>query len=214
MENRGARLVLEVAIGCALLALVLLPRWFRNDAPAPRHRPPIEHVALVILPRGDASERAVRAFAKRGVLLANSHALVHPAAPNRIALLAGSVHGTRTIRDLLDAKRLPWRACTDRDAAECAASLDTRAFTSIITSTTPPIAALPPRTLAIVTIDEGRDESNDIVTAIAGDGVRIGATSRAWYDHYSVLHTIEALLRLGTLTAHDAKADVIDDIWR
>lgn len=214
MENRAARLVLEVAIGFALLGVILLPRFFRDEAPAPHRRPIIEHIALIVLPRGAASEDAIREFAKRGALLLNSHALVHPAAPNRMALLAGSVHGTRTIGELLDAKRMAWRACTDADAAECAASLGTRSFTSIVASSMPPMTTLPPRTLAIVTIDEGRDDTNDIVTAIAGDGVRIGTTSRTWYDHYSVLHTIEQLLHLGTLTAHDAKADVIDDIWR
>jgi hypothetical protein len=143
-----------------------------------------------------------------------AHALVHPAAPNRTALLAGSVHGTRQLGALLDAKRLTWRACTDRDAAECAASIGARAFTYFDVTSMPHLGELPPRSLAIVTIDEGRVDTNDIVTAIVGDGMRIGATSRRWYDHYSVLRTIEELLHVGTLTAHDGRADVIDDIWR
>jgi hypothetical protein len=214
MENRGARLLLELAIGFALLGVILLPRYFQRDESRARNaRPPIEHVVLVVLPRGPRSEVQVRAFAKRGVLLANSHALVHPAAPNRVALLAGSVHGGRQIGELLDAKRLRWRVCGDKPS-ECADDVGAFAFTYIPAPSLPHIDPLPPRTLMIVTIDEGRGSTNDILTAIAGDGVRAGATSRAWYDHYSVLRTIEELLHLGTLTAHDARADVIDDIWR
>lgn len=211
MENRGARLVLELAIGFALLGLILLPRWFHSDSPAPHRRPAIEHVAMIVLPRDPASELAIREFAKRGVLLANSHALVHPAAPNRVALLAGSVHGAKQIGALLDAKGLAWRTCTE---PQCIDGIASRAFTYVDASSMPHIADLPPRTIVIATIDEGRGDTSDILTAIVGDGVRVGATSRAWYDHYSVLRTIEELLHLGTLTEHDAKADVIDDVWR
>ena len=241
MENRGARLLLELAIGFVLLGIILLPRWFPRDAAPARTpaaaRPPIEHIVLVVLPRGPAVEMEVREFAKRGVLLANSHALTHPALPNRIALVAGSawgVHAETTpplavkhLGDLLDAKHLAWRVCAADPAlspfayfaknpkppSECADAVGAFAFT-YVAATSIPRFTLPPRTLMIVTIDEGRGDTNDIVTAIAGDGVKAGATSRGWYDHYSVLRTIEELLRLGTLTAHDAKADVIDDLWR
>jgi hypothetical protein len=245
MENRGARLVLELGIGFVLLGIILLPRWMNGPGPpAPAARPSIEHVVLVVLPRGAASEVLVRQAAARGVLLVSSHALAHPALPNRIALVSGGawgVHAETTaplavkhVGDLLDVKRLPWRVCADDPAlvpfevfarkarvipiADCGSVLvdDRRlssAFTYVAARALPPLE-LPPHTLLIVTIDEGRGDTNDILTAIIGDGVRAGGVSRNWYDHYSVLRTIEELLHLGTLTAHDAKADVVDDIWR
>jgi len=238
MENRGARLLLELAIGIVLLATFLLPRWMQRPAASVQLPPRIDHVILVVLPMGERSEAVVAEVAARGTLLRNSHALAHPALPNQIALTAGSAWGIRTestppidvrhIGELLDAKHQTWGVYAD-DAARVpfvhfAKAPRVRSLAELVASRLPSFAyvaaskmprlALPEHTLLIVTIEEGRDGTNDIVTAIAGEGVRAGAVSRAWYNHYSVLRTIEELLHLGTLTEHDAKADVIRDVWR
>ncbi len=236
MENRGARLLLELAIGLVLLGILLLPRWMQRPSP----RPPIEHVILVVLPRGPASEASIRTVANEGVLLANAHALAHPALPNRLALVSGSAWGVRAesappidarhLGDLLDAKRLAWRVCADDGSlvpfayfpkrprvhplADCIGAAGASQRFLYVTARSLPRFALRPRTLLIATIDEGRGDTNDILAAAVGDGVRAGAVSRAWYDHYSILRTVEELLGVGTLTAHDAKADTLRDLWR
>lgn len=69
--------------------------------------------------------------------------------------------------------------------------------------------------LFIVTFDEGRENGpNTVYCSLSGAGVRPGAVSDAYYDHYSLLRTIEELFHAGTLGHHDAQADVIGDIWR
>jgi hypothetical protein len=236
-DNRGARLLLELAIGVVLLGIILLPRWMNRPAARPAI-PAIEHIVLIVLPGGHATETIVRGAAARGVLLTNAHALAHPALPNRIALVSGGAWGIRDaapsplavrhLGDLCDAQHRSWGVFAD-DAARVpfasfanpppilplsqldAARLPAFAY---VAATSVPQRDWPPHTLRIITIDEGRGATNDILIALAGDGVNEGTTSRAWYDHYSVLRTIEETFHLGTLTEHDAKAVAIDDVWR
>jgi hypothetical protein len=69
--------------------------------------------------------------------------------------------------------------------------------------------------LFIVTFDEGRAGSpNTVYCSLSGAGVRPGTVSDAYYDHYSLLRTIEEIFAAGTLGHHDAGAAVITDVWR
>jgi acid phosphatase len=70
--------------------------------------------------------------------------------------------------------------------------------------------------LFIVTYDEsGSSGSNNAVSAVfVGEKVRPAAESFAWYDHYSLLHTIEAALGIGTLGQQDTPAPLITGIWK
>jgi hypothetical protein len=69
-------------------------------------------------------------------------------------------------------------------------------------------------TLFVVTFDEGSDRGpNVIYTVLVGAGVRPGAVSGAWYDHYSLLRTIEEIFGTGTLGRHDDEASAIGDVW-
>lgn len=70
-------------------------------------------------------------------------------------------------------------------------------------------------TLLVITFDEGSDAGPNIVyTILVGAGVRPGAVSNAWYDHYSLLRTIEDIFKLGTLGRHDETASAIHDVWQ
>src|SRR4051812_1493386 len=70
-------------------------------------------------------------------------------------------------------------------------------------------------TLLVVTFDEGSDRGpNVIYTVMVGEGVRPGAVSTTWYDHYSLLRTIEEIFATGTLGRHDETAAVINDVWQ
>jgi len=70
-------------------------------------------------------------------------------------------------------------------------------------------------TLFIAMFDEGRVTGvNRIYCAFVGAGVQPGTVSFTTYDHYSLLRTIEEILRLGTLHRFDETAKVIEDVWR
>ena len=70
-------------------------------------------------------------------------------------------------------------------------------------------------TLFVVTFDEDEGSKNNaIYTVLVGAGVRRGAASNTWYDHYSLLRTIEEIFALGTLGRHDATATAINDVWQ
>lgn len=239
-QNRGALLILELTIGFVLLGIVLLPRWLNEKKAS--ERPRIDHVVLLVLPRGDAAEASLMKLAEHGALLRNSHALAHPSLPNRVALISGSAWGL-TVNDIgiinrhhlgnqLDQKRIEWRVYADDEAlatfpyfvrfearrTEPLANLGSKPlprFAYVGATTFPPaLQQLPPHTLLIATIDEGRGATNDVLTVLAGDAVRAGAVSRAWYDHYSILRTVENLLGLTPMTHHDRDAHPIDDVWR
>jgi phosphatidylinositol-3-phosphatase len=62
------------------------------------------------------------------------------------------------------------------------------------------------RSLLVITWDEGTIFDNHVATILAGNAVKTGFRSAQRYDHYSLLHTIEAAWNLAPLTAHDAGA--------
>ena len=70
-------------------------------------------------------------------------------------------------------------------------------------------------TLVIVVFDEGTTTGPNIVYCVFyGAGVDPATSTTAFYDHYSLLRTIEEIFHLGTLHQHDETADVIGGIWR
>lgn len=70
-------------------------------------------------------------------------------------------------------------------------------------------------TLFIATYDESGSANNSTISAVfVGSRVKAGAESFEWYDHYSLLHTIEVALGLPTLGQQDATAPLITGIWR
>jgi hypothetical protein len=70
------------------------------------------------------------------------------------------------------------------------------------------------RSLLVVTWDEGTSDSNHIPTILAGSAVRPGFTSDKAYDHYSLLHTIEAFWGLPTLNTNDAAAPLMNEFFK
>ena len=70
------------------------------------------------------------------------------------------------------------------------------------------------RSLLLLTWDE--DDStgaNQVATVLLGSGVAAGGRSSVAYNHYSLLRTIEAARGLTTLTANDANAAPITDLF-
>jgi phosphatidylinositol-3-phosphatase len=70
------------------------------------------------------------------------------------------------------------------------------------------------KSLLVVTFDEGSDTDQHIVTILAGTGARQGYRSSRPYDHYSLLHTIEALWGLAPFTGNDAGAATMGELLR
>ena len=75
-------------------------------------------------------------------------------------------------------------------------------------------------TILIVTFDESgtpwpysRDDVNKVYAVLWGDHVARKEVE-AVYDHYDLLRTIEAILRVAPLSTEDGKARVIGGIWR
>ncbi len=68
--------------------------------------------------------------------------------------------------------------------------------------------------LLVVTWDEGTDSDNNVTTIVAGTAARQGYQSSTPYDHYSLLHTIEAVWGLQPLTANDAHAATMDALLK
>lgn len=82
-------------------------------------------------------------------------------------------------------------------------------FDSIIHS-----ASKPDDLLIVITFDESSgNRDNQIYTILIGANVKKGSTSSKFYNHYSLLRTIEDHLNLGTLHQNDLTASSIDDIW-
>jgi phosphatidylinositol-3-phosphatase len=69
------------------------------------------------------------------------------------------------------------------------------------------------RSVLIVTWDEGSFFDNQVATIFAGSSVKAGYRSAIRYDHYALLHTIEAAWGLPSLTANDAGAPVMSDFF-
>ena len=68
--------------------------------------------------------------------------------------------------------------------------------------------------LLVITWDEGDASDNHVATIFAGNVVRPGARSQRAYDHYSLLHTIEAGLGLPPMTGNDRGAALMRDLFR
>jgi phosphatidylinositol-3-phosphatase len=83
------------------------------------------------------------------------------------------------------------------------------------------LAQLGPSGLLFVTFDEGSTNSGccgvakggHVLTVVAGPGARAGVRSMTPYDHYSLLRTIEDLLRLPSL-GHAGSAHPMTDLLR
>ena len=69
------------------------------------------------------------------------------------------------------------------------------------------------RSVLIVTWDEGTFFDNHIATVFAGSAVKPGYRSTTRYDHYALLHTIEAAWGLAPLTGNDASAPVMSEFF-
>jgi hypothetical protein len=74
------------------------------------------------------------------------------------------------------------------------------------------------RSLLVVTFDEdGYDLERPAqlipTVVVASQGVRAGSVVSTRYDHYNLLRTIEGVLGLGTLTANDAYAEPMADLF-
>ena len=69
--------------------------------------------------------------------------------------------------------------------------------------------------LFVVTYDESETYTNNhILTVFYGEGVKSGVVSNQYYNHYSLLRTVEAAWNLGQLKSGDEKAAPITDIWK
>jgi hypothetical protein len=68
--------------------------------------------------------------------------------------------------------------------------------------------------LFVVVFDEGTlSGPNRVYCSLMGAGITPGTVSDSWYDHYSLLRTIEEIFHTGTLHRQDENAPVITDIW-
>jgi phosphatidylinositol-3-phosphatase len=68
--------------------------------------------------------------------------------------------------------------------------------------------------LLVITWDEGTGSDNHVATIVAGTAAKRGYQSSTPYDHYSLLHTIEAVWGLRPLTANDAHAATMDALLK
>ena len=70
--------------------------------------------------------------------------------------------------------------------------------------------------LVVVTWDEDdHGEGNQVLTIFAGSAAQTGGvTSGGSYTHYSLLHTVEQIFGLPTLTSNDAQAAVMTDMLK
>ena len=70
------------------------------------------------------------------------------------------------------------------------------------------------RSLLVITWDEGTGSDNHVAAIFAGSGAKRGYRSGRRYDHYSLLHTIEAVWHLKPLTRNDAHAATMREFVR
>jgi phospholipase C len=68
--------------------------------------------------------------------------------------------------------------------------------------------------LLVVTFDEGNRSDNTISLIFAGPAAKKHAVSKAPYNHYSLLHTIEASWQLKPLTTNDREAPLMSDLLK
>ena len=93
----------------------------------------IDHIVIVMFENSShataIAQKNFRAFAERGMYLANMHGEDHPSQPNYIALVSGSRQGVRndksydikapTIAELIEAKGLTWRTYAEGYPGNC-----------------------------------------------------------------------------------------------
>ncbi len=69
--------------------------------------------------------------------------------------------------------------------------------------------------LLIITWDEGSGKNNNVLTIFAGSGARVGgAASSTFYNHFSLLKTVEYIFGLPALTSEDYAASPMIDLLR
>ena len=68
--------------------------------------------------------------------------------------------------------------------------------------------------LLVITWDEGNASNNQVATIFAGNDARVGYQSNVAYNHYSLLHTIERLWDLPSLTSNDKNASLMTSMLR
>jgi len=67
--------------------------------------------------------------------------------------------------------------------------------------------------LFVLTFDEGtKNGDNRVATVLWGRAVKAGAISDFYFDHYSLLHTIEKIFGTGSLGQHDQNASTMMDL--
>lgn len=67
--------------------------------------------------------------------------------------------------------------------------------------------------LLVITWDEGDSGSNHIPTILVGTNIKHGYQAATYYDHYALLHTIEAAWGLPTLTVQDKQAPLMNEFF-
>src|SRR6266571_1894425 len=67
--------------------------------------------------------------------------------------------------------------------------------------------------LAVTWDEDDSSASNQVPLILLGSGIRAGFRSAITYNHYSLLHSIESALGAATLTANDAGAALISDVF-
>ena len=67
-----------------------------------------------------------------------------------------------------------------------------------------------PDTLLIVVAANG----DHAWCSLTGAGIQPGSVSDVWYDHYSLLRTVEEIFHTGTLHQMDDPATIIADVWK
>ena len=85
-------------------------------------------------------------------------------------------------------------------AANIPAILNSKAFTT-------------QNSLLVLTWDEGDSASNRIPTILIGPNIKRGYQSSKAYNHYALLHTIEAAWDLPGLTANDKQAPLMNEFF-
>ena len=66
----------------------------------------------------------------------------------------------------------------------------------------------------IITWDEGYATTNHVLALLVGNSVKNNYQSNTYYNHYSILHTIEAAWGLPSLTANDKQAPIMNQFFK
>lgn len=68
--------------------------------------------------------------------------------------------------------------------------------------------------LLVVTWDEGNSTTNHIPTVLAGSAVKTSYQSTQYYNHYSLLHTIEHYWGIPAMTSNDSQAPLMTEFFK